>query len=575
MKPDRLLPLPHLLLRATALWLATLLLPSPAWSQEKTSTVPVAASERVGALPAAPAVPAAPATPPAAKAAAAPLPGLEPELDPLLRPKAPATPAKGAPPAAKIAPPPAKGGIMLNFQGASLTDVLNYLSEAAGFVIVQEVQVSGTVNVVSRQAISAEEAVDLLNAVLIEKGYIAIRNGRILKIVNRKDAQKLDLPVKMGSDPELIPRKDEMITQILPLRFGEAAKLVENLRPLLSENATISANDSSNSILMTDTQTNIRRIAQIIRAIDTSVASISTIHVYPLQYADAKSLAPLITQLFAVSTTGGAQGGGGRGGGRGGFGGGGFGGGGFGPGGGAPGGGAAAAPQSEARQAASRVIAVADEQSNSLIVSAPEDLIPSITDIVNQIDTSTTEISETRIFRLLHADAVETADILNNLYGEPTQSSQGRNNNNQRGGQGGGRQFGGGAQFGQPGQQAAGGQQSARALLQEKVVAVGDPRTNSLLVSAAREQMIQIAETVGHLDASDAKKQHVYVHSLEHADADSVANVLRGMLGDTSVNTNTNSAAKRLTERSGTGASMDTSDASNTGTGGSGGSRAR
>ena len=27
---------------------------------------------------------------------------------------------------------------MLNFQGASLTDVLNYLSEAAGFVIVQE-----------------------------------------------------------------------------------------------------------------------------------------------------------------------------------------------------------------------------------------------------------------------------------------------------------------------------------------------------------------------------------------------------------------------------------------------------
>ncbi len=125
---------------------------------------------------------------------------------------------------------------MLNFQGASLTDVLNYLSEAAGFVIVQEAPVTGTVNVVSRQPITAEDAVDLLNTVLIEKGYVAIRNGRILKIVKREGAQKRDLPVHTGSDPEQIPRKDEMVTQILPLRFGEAAKLVENLRPLLADN---------------------------------------------------------------------------------------------------------------------------------------------------------------------------------------------------------------------------------------------------------------------------------------------------------------------------------------------------
>jgi type II secretory pathway component GspD/PulD (secretin) len=65
--------------------------------------------------------------------------------------------------------------------------------------------------------------------------------------------------------------------------------------------------------------------------------------------------------------------------------------------------------------------------------------------------------------------------------------------------------------------------------------AVGDPRTNSLVVSAARETMMQIAEMVGRLDSTDAKKQRVYVHSLEHADADAVASVLRGMLGDQSM----------------------------------------
>ena len=133
----------------------------------------------------------------------------QPKSDPVALPKpvAPAAPDPAAPLPKAETPPPAPAtaakpvgkGVLLNFQNASLTDVLNYLSEAAGFIVVQEATVSGTVNVMSRQEITPEEAVDLLNAVLIEKGFIAIRNGRILKIVNRKDAQKRDLPVHNGT----------------------------------------------------------------------------------------------------------------------------------------------------------------------------------------------------------------------------------------------------------------------------------------------------------------------------------------------------------------------------------------
>ncbi len=490
------------------------------------------------------------------------------QLEAAPAPKTPATTATTVTTVTTVAPmpKPAKGEIMLNFQGASMNDVLNYLSEAAGFVIVQEAPVSGTVNVMSRQAITAEEAVDLVNTVLIEKGFIAIRNGRILKIVKREGAQKRDLPVQTGSDPEKIPRNDGMVTQILPLRFGEAAKLVENLRPLLPDNATISANESSNSILMTDTQTNIRRMAEIIRAIDTSVASISTIHVYPLQYANAKELATVITQLYANNTTSGASGGSDRDRRRGSF-----------PGFPFPGGGdsrgSSSTPQSEARQANSRVIAVADDQSNSLIVSAPEDLIPSITEVVTKIDTSTTDVTSTRIFNLIHADAVETAEIINTLYSDATSQtsqSRNRNGNNSRGQ--------GGSPFpgfpGQPQSSGASGGQSERALMQARVVAVGDPRTNALLVNAAASAMMEIAEMIGRLDATDQKKQHIYVHSLEHADVDSVANVLRGMLGDQTATT-TQNAAGRLTERSASGASMDTQQTSNGGGGGNSGRSSR
>ena len=430
----------------------------------------------------------------------------QPKSDPVALPKpvTPAAPDATAPlpkpeatPPGTVAKPAAKGGVILNFQDASLSSVLNYLSEAVGFIVVQEAEVKGTVSVVSRQEVSPEEAVDLLNAVLIEKGYTAIRNGRILKIVNAKDAKKRDIPVAITSDPDQIPRNDAMVTQIMPLRYGEAAKLVENLQPLLSENATISANESANSILLTDTQTNIRRIAQIIRAIDTSLASISTIHVYPLRFADAKGLATIVTSLFQVTSTSGSSGRN-RGGGGGGFPGfGGFGG----PGG--PGGGQSA-PQSEAKQAASRVVAVADEQSNSLIVSAAADLIPEITEVVEKLDTSIDATTETRIFRLQHADATELAEFLTKLYPDTSSaSSQGRNGRNQQGGRGGFGGFFGGFPGQQP--QTGTGQQSDRSLLQAKVVAVGDPRTNSLVITASRDTMMQIAETVGRLDATDVR----------------------------------------------------------------------
>jgi general secretion pathway protein D len=311
---------------------------------------------------------------------------------------------------------------------------------------------------------------------------------------------------------------------------------------------------------MTDTQTNIRRIAEIIRAIDTSVASISTIQIYPLEYANAKELATVITQLFAQSGTSGT---GGSGGGR--RGGGGFGGfGGFGGPGGGGGGGQPASAQSEARQANSRVIAVADDQSNSLIVSAPEELIPNITEVIRKIDTSITDVTDTRIFKLLQADAIEMASIITNLYSDSSTQNSQRNRDNQ-GGRGGFGGFGG-----QGGGQQPATQTSGRALQQAKVVAVGDPRTNSLVVTAGRDTMAQIAEMVGRLDSSDSKKQKVYFHSLQHADADSVANVLRGMLGDQSANTlNSQSGAGRLNQRSASGAGLDTSDFSSS-SGGSG-----
>src|SRR5437867_1162686 len=91
-----------------------------------------------------------------------------------------ATNAAAVPDAAAPAGGKGEGGLRLNFRGAPLNLVLDYLSDAAGFVINKEADVRGTVDVWSKEPLSKDEAVDLLNSVLKKNGCAVTRNGRIL-----------------------------------------------------------------------------------------------------------------------------------------------------------------------------------------------------------------------------------------------------------------------------------------------------------------------------------------------------------------------------------------------------------
>src|ERR1041384_2959205 len=80
-------------------------------------------------------------------------------------------------------------GLRLNFRGVPLEMVLNYLSDAAGFIINIKpgTDIKGKVDVWSNQPLTKDEAVDLLNTVLNQNGYAAVRKERTPTIMGRKD----------------------------------------------------------------------------------------------------------------------------------------------------------------------------------------------------------------------------------------------------------------------------------------------------------------------------------------------------------------------------------------------------
>ncbi|MGH7969244.1 MAG: secretin N-terminal domain-containing protein, partial [Limisphaerales bacterium] len=239
-------------------------------------------------------------------------------------------------------------------------------------------------------------------------------------------------------------------------------------------------------------------------------------------YADAKDTATLITQIFAPSSN---QNNNTQQGGRGGF-----------PGGGGPGGfmraamAQMAASSNTRANAGAHVVAVADDRSNSVVISAPPDLMPTIEDMVKEIDRQVSDETEVRVFRLANADPTELADQLSQLFPDETSSS---NNNNQNvpfff------RRFGGG------GAQTGAGATSDRTRKLGKVMAVADPRTESLIVSASRTMMPQIADMIAELDANKGKKEVVGFYELQNADPQDIQQNLQDLFNRSTVRMNNN-----------------------------------
>ena len=198
----------------------------------------------------------------------------------------------------------ATNGICLNFHGAPASLVLDYLSDAGGFIINLETEVHGTVDVSSDGPVTKDQAVELLNLSLKSQGCAVSRRGRILTVLSLDQAKTADLEIVTGNDPDAVQKSDEVVTQIIPVRYANVSQLVNNLSPLLPASASLSVNESANTLILASTHADVRRMLKIIAALDSSIARVSSIKVFPLHYADAKELATVVQQLFASDATG-------------------------------------------------------------------------------------------------------------------------------------------------------------------------------------------------------------------------------------------------------------------------------
>lgn len=391
-------------------------------------------------------------------------------------------------------PKPAKD-IALNFKDVPLDTVLDYLATAAGYTVIKDGNVEGRVTVVSKQPVQPEAAVALLSAVLKSNNYTAIQEGRVLKVMPRDKAKKTSIPVFYGSDPDQISPTDELITQVIQLRNIDAVKVLGEIQPLRNPDADITASASSNTIIVTDSSSAIRRLARIIKMLDGQETSASDIRIRQLQFANATAAAKLLGEVFKGGGGGGMspqqiqmmqmqgqpipQGGGGR---------------------------EGFIPGSGIDQAlrGGRVNASADERTNTIVITAPAETLKVIDDILDKLDSNPSAgTSQIHVFPLNYAIAEDTAKLISSLF----KGDEGNNNNYDY-------------YFWSP------RRNSGDSALKVKVEAEFDERTNSVIVTAPEPTLKIIEGLIKELDANPITVTDLKVFHLQNATAFDVSYLL-------------------------------------------------
>jgi general secretion pathway protein D len=303
------------------------------------------------------------------------------------------------PPVSAQPPAPGRPGsddelVTLNFQDADLDVVLDAVAQAVGFNYVLAPEVRRRVTVQGR--VPRRELFDMLLAILEVHGLTAVRSGDLYKIVRIATAQAQGLPVVVGAEPDPSRRAEEIVTQLIPLRYGSAAELARVLQPLIGRETAVAVHRDTNILMITDSVEKLRRYLSVIRMLDVPTAQ-EQLQIFPLRFADATALAPLITQLVG------------------------------GPPAAAPrvlpvplpraGEGPEAAPGPALREsAAGRAVILADSRTNTLLAVGPPSVLERIQTLVTRLDTPSPPARGVFVYRVEHLRAKELATTLTGLF---------------------------------------------------------------------------------------------------------------------------------------------------------------
>lgn len=102
-----------------------------------------------------------------------------------------------------------------------------------------------------------------------QEGYTLLPNDlmNLIKVINARDVRYMDLPV--FKNPEELPNTNNYVQYITSFKYADSAQVARNLRPFMSRYGRVIDEANSNTLIISDTAENLRRIKKILSHLDT------------------------------------------------------------------------------------------------------------------------------------------------------------------------------------------------------------------------------------------------------------------------------------------------------------------
>lgn len=198
-----------------------------------------------------------------------------------------------------------KDEFSLNLNNVDIHALIETVADATGKNFIVDPRITGNISVVTSTPMKASQVYDVFLSILKVHGFSAIPNGNIVKIIPNITAKQ------DGEESELRTRSlngDEQLTRIVQVHHVDATQVVTTLLPLMPQYAFMAAVPESNTIILSDTAANVNRLALMIKQIDTSDAQ--KIEIISLRNANATDLIQPLNTLIASTNAGKANPGG-------------------------------------------------------------------------------------------------------------------------------------------------------------------------------------------------------------------------------------------------------------------------
>jgi general secretion pathway protein D len=261
--------------------------------------------------------------------------------------------------------------VTLDFDNVNIEVFVKFISELTGKNFIIDEKVKGKVTILSPRKIPLHDVYKVFLSVLEINGFATVPVGDMIKIVPSALAREKSLETRFKKDTT--ESDDRMITQIIALERANPDEVKRVLDPIIPKTSSVLSYPPAGILIITDYLSNIRRLQEIIKALDVTGAG-EQITYLPLQNASASEVAKSLTNVFQ-----------------------------------------------QRRSTLTPIRMVADSRTNSMIIFASVAETESVRKLVAMMDKDVPRgESNIQVYRLQNSIAEDLSKVLNNIIKETT-----------------------------------------------------------------------------------------------------------------------------------------------------------